>query len=153
MIGRIGAWCAAHWRLVVVFWALVFGILGLALAPRAEHELAGAGWEDSGAESVAARTAIEKSFPGFGSYSLAVVVDAGKRGLEDPKVARTMDEVNATLDAEPAVSRVVEPSRGGGISPDGRWRCSPPAPAATRMRWWTPPGGSATSWRRSPRTG
>ena len=118
MIGRIGAWCAAHWRLVVVFWALVFGILGLALAPRAEHELAGAGWEDSGAESVAARTAIEKSFPGFGSYSLAVVVDAGKRGLEDPKVAHTMDEVNATLDGEPAVSRVVEPGRGGGISPD-----------------------------------
>jgi putative drug exporter of the RND superfamily len=119
-IGRLGFWCAAHGRLVVVFWALVFGVFGLAFAPRAEDELAGAGWENSGAESVAARDAIEGSFPGFGSYSLAVVVDAGEDGLEDPVVARTMNEVAATLDAEPAVSRVVEPGRNGGISRDGR---------------------------------
>ena len=119
-VGRLGSWCAAHGRLVVVFWALVFGVLGLAFAPRAEDELAGAGWEHSGAESVAARDAIEGSFPGFGSYSLAVVVDAGERGLEDPAVARTMNEVEATLDAEPAVSSVVEPGRNGGISRDGR---------------------------------
>ena len=118
-VGRLGSWCAAHGRLVVGFWALVFCVLGLALAPRAEDELAGAGWEHSGAESVAARAAIEDSFPGFGSYSLAVVVDAGERGLDDPEVARTIDEVDATLDAEPAVSRVVEPGRDGGISRDG----------------------------------
>ena len=88
-------------------------------APRAEDELAGAGWEHSGAESVAARGLIEDSFPGFGSYSLAVVVDAGERALDDPEVARTMNEVEATLDAEPAVSSVVEPGRDGGY-PDGR---------------------------------
>jgi RND superfamily putative drug exporter len=119
-VGRLGAWCAAHGRIVVVFWALVFGVFGLGFAPRAEDKLAGAGWEDSGAESVAARDAIEDSFPGFGSYSLAVVVDAGERGLEDPEVARTMNEVAATLDAEPAVSKVVEPGRDGGVSRDGR---------------------------------
>ena len=119
VVGRLGAWCAAHGRLVVVFWALVFGVLGLALAPRAEDELAGAGWEASGSESVAARASIESSFPGFGSYSLAVVVDAGERGLEDPEVARAMDEIEATLDAEPAVSRVVGPGGHGGISRDG----------------------------------
>jgi putative drug exporter of the RND superfamily len=120
VVGRLGSWSAAHGRLVIVFWALVFFVLGLVFAPRAEDELAGAGWEDSGAESVAARAAIEDSFPGFGSYSLAVVVDAGERGLKDPEVARTMNEVDATLEAEPAVSRVVEPGREGGISRDGR---------------------------------
>lgn len=118
-VGRLGSWCAAHGRLVVGFWALVFGILGLVLGPRAEDALSGAGWEDSGAESVAARAAIEDSFPGFGSYSLAVVVDAGEHGFDDPEVARTMNRVETTLEEEPAVSSVVEPGRHGGISRDG----------------------------------
>ena len=53
-IGRLGRWSATHVRIVVVAWAVVVVGLGV-LAPRVETALSGAGWEDSGSQSVQAR--------------------------------------------------------------------------------------------------
>lgn len=54
-VGRLGHWSATHARWVFIVWAIVVIGLGV-LAPRVETALSGAGWEDSGSQSVAARS-------------------------------------------------------------------------------------------------
>lgn len=75
LLGQIGRYCATHFRSVVIAWGVLFAGLGF-LAPKAEDVLAGAGWKDSGSESVAARELIEPTFPGQGAYAVQVVVQA-----------------------------------------------------------------------------
>ena len=60
-IGRLGRWSADHVRIVVALWIVALVGLGV-FAPSAEHALSGAGWEDSGSESVAARQLIDENF-------------------------------------------------------------------------------------------
>ena len=55
--------------------AIVVVVLG-AFAPKVEHALAGAGWEASGSESVAARTVVRGEFNGMSSAALQVVVQS-----------------------------------------------------------------------------
>src|SRR4051794_39557868 len=72
-LGRLAGWAADHRRLLVIAWGVA--ILGLgALAPFADRALSGAGWEARGSESAVARDAIERRFPGQGTYALPVVV-------------------------------------------------------------------------------
>src|SRR5688572_16307444 len=98
---RLGAWAARHRRAVAVVWCGL--VLGLgALAPFADRALSGAGWEAVGSESVAARHALEASFPGRGSYALSVVV-AGRDG------GATITRVGEVLRSDSAVSGVLAP--------------------------------------------
>ena len=109
-IGRLGYWVAGHTRIVLVAWAVLAVGLGV-LAPRAEHALSGAGWEATGSESVAARTSIDASFGGQGSYALMAVV----KGPGD--LGPTVAEVTRVLEADDRVSSVAPPqvSQGGTI--------------------------------------
>lgn len=97
-LGRLGAWAADHRRAIIVAWCGVVLVLG-ALAPFADRALSGAGWEALGSESVEARHALERDFPGRGTYALSVVV----AGLPDPAAGR----VQAVLRRDPAVSGVL----------------------------------------------
>jgi len=108
-LGRLGAWTAAHFKLVLLTWVAIAVGFG-AFAPKAEHALSGAGWEANGSESVAARKAVDASFAGQGSYALLVAVH-GQRDLQ-PAIA----QARALLEADPRVSTVA-PAQ---LSRDGR---------------------------------
>lgn len=72
-LGRLGRRSALHRRRVFLAWILIavgFGIF----APRVEAALAGAGWEDSGSESVRVRDTVQREFSGQSSAALQVVV-------------------------------------------------------------------------------
>jgi RND superfamily putative drug exporter len=118
-IGRLGRFTATHVRLVAVIWVIVaigFGVF----APRAEHALAGAGWEATGSESVAARQAIDRQFGGLSSSALLVVVHSSTATTSDPALKRTLAKAEATLRADRRISRVVPPQPGVSIARDGR---------------------------------
>ncbi len=117
-IGRLGRWAATHTRIVFALWiALVVG-LG-ALAPRAEHALSGAGWEDSGSESVAARNLIQENFAGASSSALMVVVHSPKRTTDDPMFQSAVLRATRILDGHESVSTVTPPRAGSTIAGDG----------------------------------
>ena len=88
-IGRLGRWSATHVRVVVVAWAIVVIGLGV-LAPRVETALSGAGWEDSGSQSVQARELIQRNFAGNASSGLMVVVHSPALTVDDPAFAATV---------------------------------------------------------------
>jgi putative drug exporter of the RND superfamily len=118
-IGRLGRWTATHFGVVVTAW--IVAALGLGLfAPKVEHALSGAGWEATGAESVAAREVVDREFGGLSAYGLMAVVHSdGARAGEpafDAKVAATM----RTLRASDAVATVVPPRPGVTIARDGQ---------------------------------
>jgi RND superfamily putative drug exporter len=116
-LGRLGRWTATHLRVVAAAWVVIAVALGV-LAPRAEKALSGAGWEATGSESVQARQLIDKSFNGFGTYGLTVVVHAREKTLSDPAFERVVREVARKLKSDPAVAAVVPPRAGVSISPD-----------------------------------
>src|SRR4051794_21407358 len=118
-IGRLGRWTAGHFRLVAVAWIVVAVTLGV-FAPRVEHALSGAGWEATGSESVQARRLIDKHFSGLGSYGLTVVVHARDKTISDPGFREAVRRVEARLQRDPAVTRVLPPRAGVSISPDRR---------------------------------
>ncbi len=119
-IGRLGRWSATHGRVVAVAWVLIVVGLGI-LAPRVETALSGAGWEDSGSESVQARDAVQASFDGTASSALQVVVASDTLTVDDPAFRATLAEVERQLAADDAVSSVVPPSpEAGTVSADGR---------------------------------
>jgi putative drug exporter of the RND superfamily len=102
--GRLGAWTADHFRVVVVAWVVIavgFGVF----APRAEHALSGAGWEATGSESVAARGEVDRAFGGEGAYALMVIV-SGDGDLE-PALGR----VRGILEGDDRIASVSEPQR------------------------------------------
>ena len=70
---RLGRWAATHFRHVLIAWLLV--LLGFGFfAIHVENALAGAGWQASNSQSVAARAIIEKDFSGLGATGLQVVI-------------------------------------------------------------------------------
>ena len=81
-IGRLGGWTAANFKVVAIAWAVVAVGLGV-FAPRVEQALAGAGWESTGSESVAARKVVDKSFQGLSSSALMVVVHSNDKTVSD----------------------------------------------------------------------
>ena len=117
---RLGSWAATHLRVVLVIWALVLVGFGV-FAPQVESALAGAGWQDSSSQSVAARNLIGRNFGGLGSTGLQVVVVDHHQPLSwTPQGRQTLDRVAAVLRSDPRVSTVVPPQPGVTLSADGR---------------------------------
>src|SRR3954452_20162055 len=118
-LGRLGAWAADHRRLLVVVWGVAVLALG-ALAPFADRALSGAGWEAPDSESAAARRAIESHFPGQGTYALQVVVAGDHARVGDRPMRAAVARVQQELKRDPAVTGVLAPRPGAGVSRDRR---------------------------------
>ncbi len=118
-LARLGAWAATHLRAVLVVWLLVLAGFG-AFAPSVESALSGAGWQDSGSQSIAARSVIAKNFQGLGATALQVVVHDGNGPIStDPAAQRIIARAQALLRADRRVSTVVAPRPGMSLSKDG----------------------------------
>ena len=138
-LARLGAWAGSHLRAVLVLWLLVLAVFG-AFAPKVESALSGAGWQDSGSQSVAARAVIAKNFHGLGATALQVVVHDGASPIaKDPAAQQVVAKVEALLKADPRVSGRrptaprVRPCRGTVIRPSSK-----PEQPRTRTRWCAP---------------
>jgi RND superfamily putative drug exporter len=119
-MARLGAWTATHLPKVLLGWAAVIVVFGF-FAPRVQSALAGAGWQDSTSQSVAARSLIQHDFAGLGASALQVVVVDHRAPLSsDPAAQAVVDRVTAVLRADPRVSTVVTPQTGVSLSADGR---------------------------------
>jgi RND superfamily putative drug exporter len=119
-IARLGAWSTGHFRAVLVGWLVVVGVLG-AFAPQVESALSGAGWQDSGSQSVQARTILGKEFAGLNSTALQVVVHVGKGTVAtDPQAQNVLTRATTLLKADHRISTVIAPQPGVSISQDGR---------------------------------
>ncbi len=119
-MARLGTWTATHLRTVLAAWGVVVLAFGF-FAPKVESALAGAGWQDSTSQSVAARTLIQRDFSGLGSSALQVVVVDHHRSIAtDPAAQRVLTRIVTLLRSDSRVSTVVEPKPGLSLSPDGR---------------------------------
>jgi RND superfamily putative drug exporter len=119
-LARLGAWSGTHQRVVLIGWLLVLVAFG-AFAPQVESALSGAGWQDSGSQSVKARELIANQFSGLNSTALQVVVhDSAGAIASDPVARQAVDRASALLQADPRVSTVLPPQPGVSISQDGR---------------------------------
>ncbi len=117
---RLGSWAATHFRRVLIAWLLV--LLGFGFfAIHVENALAGAGWQASNSQSVAARAIIEKHFSGLGATGLqVVVVDHHGPIASDPQAQAVVVKATNVLRNDPRVSTVVPPQPGVSLSRDGR---------------------------------
>ena len=117
---RLGRWAATHFRHVLIAWLLV--LLGFGLfAIHVENTLAGAGWQASNSQSVAARAIIERNFAGLGATGLqVVVVDHHGPIASDPQAQAVVARATNVLRSDPRVSTVVPPRAGVSLSRDGR---------------------------------
>jgi RND superfamily putative drug exporter len=118
-LGRLGAWTAGHFRVVLAAWIVIAVGLGV-LAPRAEHALSGAGWEASGSESVQARALIDRSFEGQSSAALMVVLHSRTHSIDHPAFAAAVARVTTILRDDPRIASIAAPRAGASISRDGR---------------------------------
>lgn len=119
-VARVGHWSATHVRLVVIGWLVILAVFG-AFAPQVESALAGAGWQDSGSQSVRARDIVQRDFAGLGSSAIqVVVVDRSGPLAADPAAQAVIARAAAVLRADHRVSRVVLPQAGASLSRDGR---------------------------------
>jgi RND superfamily putative drug exporter len=120
LMARFGAWTATHLRAVLAIWAVV--LVGFAVfAPKVQSALAGAGWEDSSSQSVAARNIVARDFAGLGASALQVVVVDHRAPLaSDPAAQAVVSHVTQLLRSDPRVSNVVAPRAGVSISATGR---------------------------------
>lgn len=120
LFARLGTWAATHFRRVLVAWLLVLLVFGF-FAVHVESALAGAGWQASNSQSVAARAVIQKDFSGLGATGLQVViVDHHGPIASDPKAQVMVAKATTVLRSDPRVSTVVPPQAGVSISRDGR---------------------------------
>jgi len=105
---------------VLIAWLLVLLVFGI-FAVRVENALAGAGWQASNSQSVAARAIIEKNFSGLGATGLQVViVDHQGPIASDPSAQAVVAKATNVLRSDPRVSTVVPPQAGISVSRDGR---------------------------------
>ena len=117
---RLGSWAATHFRRVLIAWILVLLVFGI-FAVHVENALAGAGWQASNSQSVAARAVIEKNFAGLGATGLQVVIVDHKGPIaSDPRAQAVVAKATSVLRSDPRVSTVVPPQAGVSISKDGR---------------------------------
>jgi RND superfamily putative drug exporter len=120
LMARLGTWTATHLRTVLGAWALVLVAFGF-LAPKVQSALAGAGWQDSTSQSVAARNVVQRDFSGLGSSALQVVVVDHRAPIStDPTAQGVLSRVTDLLRSDRRVSTVVAPQAGTSISADGR---------------------------------
>jgi RND superfamily putative drug exporter len=117
---RLGRWAATHFRRVLIAWLLVVLVFGI-FAVHVENALAGAGWQASNSQSVAARAIIEKNFSGLGATDLQVViVDHHGPIASDPQAQAIVVKATNVLRSDRRVSTVVPPQAGVSVSRDGR---------------------------------
>ncbi len=117
---RLGRWAATHFRRVLLAWLLVLLVFGI-FAIHVENALAGAGWQASNSQSVAARAIIEKDFSGLGATALQVViVDHHGPIASDPQARAVVVKATNMLRRDPRVSTVVPPQAGVSVSRDGQ---------------------------------
>ncbi len=120
LMARLGIWTATHLRTVLLGWAVVILAFGF-FAPRVQSALAGAGWQDSTSQSVAARNLIQRDFRGLGASALQVVVVDHQAPINaDPAAQAVVNRATDLLRADPRVSTVVLPQPGLSLSADGR---------------------------------
>jgi RND superfamily putative drug exporter len=118
-MGRLGVWAATHRRAITIAWIMI--VLGLgAVAPNVEKNLAGAGWQANGSESVAVRSLAEEHFGGNASHAIQVVVHRADGAVTDGDGAAVIAEVVHLLEREPRIGEVIEPVQGVSISGDGQ---------------------------------
>ncbi len=117
-LGRLGAWTAGHFKLVLLVWIAIAVGFG-AFAPKAEHALSGAGWEASGSESVQARELVQRNFAGQSSAALMVVVHSQRRTVDDPAFDLVVERASRLLGEDERVASVAAPRPGYSISADG----------------------------------
>ena len=118
-LGRLGRWSATHFGIVAILWAAAVIALGV-FAPQVEHALSGAGWEDTGSESVAARDMVHRAFDGNDSSSVMVVVSSADHVMGDPAFGETVARVEALLAGDDAIASVTPPDAASGtVSADG----------------------------------
>src|SRR5664280_1035791 len=86
---RLGRWSATHFRRVLIGWLLVLIVFGF-FAVHVESALAGAGWQASNSQSIAARAIIEKNFAGLGTTGLQVVIVDHKGPIASDPQARAV---------------------------------------------------------------
>ncbi|MBO1766691.1 MMPL family transporter [Allobranchiibius sp. GilTou38] len=104
---------------VLALWLIALAVFG-AFAPQVESALSGAGWQDSGSQSVQARDVIQRNFHGMGATALQVVIHDGTGPIaKDPKAQQLISQVEALLKADPRVSTVLGPQPGSSLSRDG----------------------------------
>jgi RND superfamily putative drug exporter len=119
-LARLGAWAGGHLRVVLAAWLVLLVGFG-AFAPKVMSALSGAGWQDSGSQSVHARQLIARDFAGLGSSALQLVVhDRAAPITADPSAHRAIARATALLEADPRISTVTAPQAGVSISRDGR---------------------------------
>ena len=140
-VGRLGRWSATHVRIVVVAWAIVVIGLGV-LAPRVETALSGAGWEDSGSQSVQARDLIQRNFAGNASSGLMVVVHSPTLITSDPAFA------SAVARSETILRR----GRAGRLGDPAPERARPSPPTGTPRSSWPARRRTRCGWSRRPTT-
>ncbi|MBO1753813.1 MMPL family transporter [Allobranchiibius sp. CTAmp26] len=118
-MARLGAWAGSHLGAVLVLWLIALALFG-AFAPKVESALSGAGWQDSGSQSVQARQVIQRNFHGMGATALQVVIHDGTGPIaKDPHAQKLVSQVEALLKADPRVSTVLGPQPGSSLSRDG----------------------------------
>jgi RND superfamily putative drug exporter len=118
-MGRLGIWSATHRRAVAAAWLLIVVGLG-AFAPRVESNLAGAGWQANGSESVTVRDLAQRHFGGNASHALQVVVRSNGAPLDKGDGPSVVSRVVDRLAHERRVGTVIAPVPGVSLSADGR---------------------------------
>ncbi len=120
--GRLGRWgerMATHARLVAVVWVIVVAGLG-SLAPSVFSDLAGAGWQDNGSDSVKARDLAQEHFGGNSSNAIQLVIHTESSSIDSAAAQSVMQDATTILEADRRIGEVVPPQEGFTISPDGR---------------------------------
>ncbi len=119
LLGRWGVRMATHGRRVAVVWVIIVAGFG-SLAPSVFSDLAGAGWQDDGSDSVEARELAQEHFGGNASTAIQLVIHTEDGSVESPAAQAVVQEATAILQADDRIAEVVPPQRGFTISPDGR---------------------------------
>ena len=117
-VGRLGRWSATRARWVFIAWAIIVVGLGV-LAPRVETALSGAGWQDSGSQSVQARNLIQANFAGNSSSAVMVVVHSPTLTTADATFASAISRSEAVLRSDKRIASVTPPTAGVTTSKDG----------------------------------
>lgn len=119
LLGRWGALMATRTRLVAVTWLLIVGGLG-SLAPSVFADLAGAGWQDNGSDSVKARNLAQKHFGGNSSSAIQLVIHTEDGSIDSAAAKNVITKATAVLETDNRIGDIVAPQPGFTISPDKR---------------------------------
>jgi RND superfamily putative drug exporter len=104
---------------VLGVWLMVLVGLGAA-APSVFDDLAGAGWQADGSESVAVRDLAQEHFGGNASSAIQVVIHTDAGTIGDDATTAIIDKATDLLEADDRIADVMPPTPGVTVSQDGR---------------------------------